>query len=57
MIVVQSPTDELKQATNNLEGVKLMRFTQINVFDILNADNLVITKEALSSVDKWLGEK
>ncbi|HEY4963686.1 MAG TPA: 50S ribosomal protein L4 [Candidatus Saccharimonadales bacterium] len=56
LVVVQSLTDELKQATNNLSDVKLIRFSQINVFDVLNADNLVITKEALSSVDKWLGE-
>jgi large subunit ribosomal protein L4 len=57
LLVVQSMTDEIKQSTNNLNGVKLIRFSQINVFDVLNADNLVITKEALESVDKWLGDK
>ena len=57
LLVCPVLTAELRRATNNLALLKLIRPTQLNVFDILNADSLILTKDALSAVDTWLGDK
>lgn len=58
VLVVVSKKDELTlRATNNLAFVKLVRPTYLNVFDIMNADTIVIVKDALSVLDNWLAKK
>ena len=58
VLVVVSEKDELTlRATNNLAFVKLVRPTYLNVFDIMNADTIVIVKDALSVLDTWLAKK
>ena len=58
VLVVVSEKDELTlRATNNLAFVKLVRPTYLNVFDIMNADTIVIVKNALSVLDNWLAKK
>ena len=58
VLVVVSEKDELTlRATNNLAFVKLVRPTYLNVFDIMNADTIVIVKDALSVLDNWLTKK
>ena len=58
VLVVVSEKDELTlRATNNLAFVKLVRPTYLNVFDIMNADTIVIIKDALSVLDNWLTKK
>lgn len=58
VLVIVSEKDELTlRATNNLAFVKLVRPTYLNVFDIMNADTIVIIKDALSVLDNWLAKK
>lgn len=58
VLIVVSEKDELTlRATNNLAFVKLVRPTYLNVFDIMNADTIVIVKDALSALDNWLTKK
>lgn len=58
VLIVVSEKDELTlRATNNLAFVKLVRPTYLNVFDIMNADTIVIVKDALSVLDNWLAKK
>jgi len=58
VLIVVSEKDELTlRATNNLAFVKLVRPTYLNVFDIMNADTIVIVKDALSVLDNWLTKK
>ena len=58
VLVVVSEKDELTlRATNNLAFIKLVRPTYLNVFDIMNADTIVIVKDALSVLDNWLTKK
>ena len=58
VLVVVSEKDELTlRATNNLAFVKLVRPTYLNVFDIMNADTIVIVKDTLSVLDNWLTKK
>ena len=54
LIVVKEKDDLTLRATNNIANVKLVRATYLNVFDILNADKIVIVKDALPEIENWL---
>jgi large subunit ribosomal protein L4 len=57
LIVVELKDDKTLRATNNLKDVKVIQAKYLQVFDILNADNIIITKKALDIVHEWLGGK
>ncbi len=57
LVVTANKTDELMRSTNNLANVKLINANYLNVFDILNADMILIDSAGLEAVDKWLGDK
>lgn len=54
LIVVTDKTPELVRATANLQDVKLVTATYVNVYDIMNANHLVLTSDALKSIQEWL---
>lgn len=54
LAVVTDKTPELQRATANLGEVKLVNATYLNVYDILNADSIVLTAEALKAIETWL---
>ena len=54
LIVVAEKTPELIRATNNLPNARLVRATYLNVFDILNADAIVFSTDAVSAAAQWL---
>jgi large subunit ribosomal protein L4 len=56
LLVVDTKSDELVRATANLGDVKLIQATYLNVYDVLNADSIVVTNAALAAVSEWLGE-
>lgn len=55
LLVVESKTDEVTRAVSNLTNVKVVTAQYLNVFDILNADHIVVTTKGLSVVHEWLG--
>lgn len=55
LIAVADKTPELTRATNNLQDVTLSQAKYLNVFNILNADKIVVTKDALAQITEWLG--
>jgi large subunit ribosomal protein L4 len=57
LLVVADKSDELVRSVRNLQDVKLIHARYINVFDVLNADHVVATTDALKIVSDWLGEK
>lgn len=57
VIVVDSKKPELVRATGNIQGVKLVQATYLNVFTILNADTVIMTAPAVKAVESWLGAK
>jgi len=57
VIVVDSKTPELVRATRNIQGVKLVQATYLNVFTVLNADTVIMTHAAVKAVEEWLGAK
>ena len=55
VLLVLPEKDELTlRATNNLNNVKVVRPTYLNVFDILNADQIVISEKSLPVIETWL---
>lgn len=55
LLVVDNKTPELTRATDNLGDVKLVQAKYLNVFDVMNADSIVVTNAALTVVSEWLG--
>lgn len=44
-------------ATRNIQKLQVVAAKNLNVYDILNADSIVFSKDALNSVSDWLGGK
>lgn len=55
LLVVTDKTPELTRASHNLQDVILSQATYLNVYNVLNADRIIITKDALNAVNEWLG--
>ena len=54
LVVVPEKTTEIIRATNNIANVKVVRPTYLNVFDILNADKIIVTEKSLPVIENWL---
>ncbi len=54
LAVAAEKTPEVLRSTDNLPNVKLVRAIYLNVFDIMNADAIVFSEEALKQAEKWL---
>ena len=55
VLLVVSEKDELViRATRNVANLKAVRPTYLNVFDIMNADKIVITDKAMPMIKDWL---
>ena len=55
VLLVVSDKDELvMRATRNVANLKAVRPSYLNVFDIMNADKIVITAKALPMIKSWL---
>ena len=54
LAVAAEKTPEILRSTNNLPNVKLVRATYLNVFDIMNADAIVFSENALKVAENWL---
>jgi large subunit ribosomal protein L4 len=57
LAVAAEKTPEVLRSTNNLENVKLVRATYLNVFDIMNADVIVFSEAGLKAAENWLLDK
>ena len=55
ILIVAEKTDELIRATNNISEALLVSPMYLNVFDILNADHIVIAPKAIETIENWLG--
>jgi len=57
LIVVSEKDALVERATNNLQNVKAVNATYLNVFDIMNAHHIVLSKKALVAIEEWLKPK
>ena len=55
VLVVDTKAAELVRACRNIQNLHLVQATYLNVFTILNADKLIMTKAAVKVVAEWLG--
>ncbi len=55
VVAKKDPAKEL--ATRNIQKLQVVGAKNLNVYDILNADSLIFSKDALSIVSEWLGGK
>jgi len=55
LIILNHPTEIIKRSIRNLEKTKLISADQLNVFDLLNANSLVIGEDALSTIKEVYG--
>ncbi|HEX5395148.1 MAG TPA: 50S ribosomal protein L4 [Candidatus Saccharimonadales bacterium] len=57
LLVVDQKERLLERATANLSGCSVVSANYLNVFDIMNADSIVITKKSLEVINGWLSDK
>ncbi len=57
LIVVDEKTPELVRAAGNLQNVLVTRSTYLNVYNVLNADHIVIAPSAVKTIENWLTAK
>ena len=55
LIILNRPSEIIKRSIRNLEKIKLISADQLNVFDLLNANSLVIGDDALSTIKEVYG--
>ncbi len=55
VLLVVSVKDELvERSVRNLQNVKAVQANYLNVYDIMNADTLVVSEKALAMINEWL---
>jgi large subunit ribosomal protein L4 len=55
LLVLDGATEAVRRSVRNLEKVKLIAADQLNVFDLLHANNLVVSEEALAKIQEVYG--
>ena len=55
LVILDNPSDVIRKSINNIEKVKLIAADQLNVFDILNANKLVIGQSAINKIQEVYG--
>lgn len=56
LVVVASKDEKVVRATANIQNIKVVTASYLNVFDILNADLILISTDSLPVIEKWLLE-
>ena len=56
LIVLTTPSEVVRRSVRNLEKVKLITADQLNVFDLLHANALVLGEEALATIQEVYGD-
>jgi large subunit ribosomal protein L4 len=57
LIVVDTKTPELIRASANLQKVILSGSTYLNVYNILNADHIIVSQSGLTAISEWLNKE
>ena len=52
LVILDDPSNVIKKSIKNIEKVKLIAADQLNVFDILNANKLVIGQSAINKIQE-----
>lgn len=55
LLVIENKDAMVNRSVNNISLVKAVAPKYLNVFDVLNADHIVISKKSLDEIKDWLG--
>lgn len=53
--VVEARSTDNEKAARNIPNLRVMAANQLNVYDVLNADQLLISRPAIDVISNWLG--
>ena len=56
LIILSEPSEVIRKSIRNLEKVKLIGAEHLNVFDLLNANSLIISEDALGKIKEVYGD-
>jgi large subunit ribosomal protein L4 len=56
LLILDETSEVIRLSVNNLETVRLIKADQLNVFDLLNANHLVLSEEALAKIQEVYGD-
>jgi large subunit ribosomal protein L4 len=54
LLVVSDKNDLVLRATNNIQNVKPVSANYVNVFDVMNADTIVMSQKSVDIITNWL---
>lgn len=54
LVVVENKDEMIERASRNVPNVKVVQATYLNVYDVMNADAIVISAKAVEAVKTWL---
>jgi large subunit ribosomal protein L4 len=57
LLAVEEKTTEIERATRNVPNLKVVQARYLNVYDIMNADSIILTNKAVEAISNWLGGK
>jgi len=55
LIILLKPSDIIRRSIRNLQKVKLIQANQLNVFDLLHANSIVVGQDALETIQEVYG--
>jgi len=55
LLVIEEGNEMVRRAARNIEGVKVISPNSLNLYDLLNHNKLILTKEALAKIEEHLG--
>ena len=55
LIILSEPSETIRKSVRNLKKVKLIGADHLNVFDLLNANSLIIGEDALAKIQEVYG--
>lgn len=55
LLVVSELDDLVRKSTANVPYLKVVRPLSLNVFDVMNADKLVLSQKSIEEIEEWLG--
>ncbi len=57
LLVLSEKNEMTDRATRNVPNLKVAQARYLNVFDVMNADTIILTTKAIDIVNDWLGGK
>ena len=54
LVVVEELTENVCLSARNLANVKVVTYKEVNAFDLVSADNMLITEAALNKLEEVL---